>query len=185
VERWITLRMQAARATGNTHFHYFLFSDTPTTPHPTFTTPPSALVLLPPLLLPPSVVWRWVGGCRYGVVTDNQKGSGKPVVQGPSDPAPGFYVSSTSYQDPTKKATDPRRYVDASTVPYAVLPSNLQSAKVKGGAKMGDYATIINPKTGAVCVRCAVLRRAVLCCAVPCCALLTRPCIGWGRVNGR
>jgi Fungal chitosanase of glycosyl hydrolase group 75 len=35
-------------------------------------------------------------GNWYGIVTDNQKASGNPVVQGSSDPAPGFYISSTA-----------------------------------------------------------------------------------------
>jgi len=84
-------------------------------------------------------------GNWYGIVTNNNRPSGTPIIQGPNDPAPGFYVSSTSLADGTKKSVDPRRYVDASTVPYVVLPSQLQKT---GGAKMGDIATVINLKTG-------------------------------------
>ena len=89
-------------------------------------------------------------GNWYGIVTHNGKKNGDPVVQKASDPAPGYHVSSTSLADKTKHAHDPRRYVDASTVPYIVLPPKAQKQKNPGGASLGDFAAVVNMKTGKV-----------------------------------
>src|SRR5271165_3204735 len=37
-------------------------------------------------------------GNWWALATVNGKSSGKPVIQGPSDPAPGFYVSTTALE---------------------------------------------------------------------------------------
>src|ERR1019366_5819990 len=47
--------------------------------------------------------------------------NGEPFVQGPGDPFPGYYVSSTALADRTRPVRDPLRYVDASNIPYVVL----------------------------------------------------------------
>ena len=45
-----------------------------------------------------------------------------PVVQGPEDPAPGYYVSQTAFEDESvENQRDPRRYVDATKINYVVL----------------------------------------------------------------
>lgn len=82
-------------------------------------------------------------GNWWALVTDNGKPSGNPIVQGPGDPAPGYYISKTSLENKTYKSTDPRRYVDSESVPYMVLPPQVKDA---GGAKLGDMATVINTK---------------------------------------
>jgi hypothetical protein len=46
-------------------------------------------------------------------------------------------------EDPTFSRVDPRRYVDAEHIPYIVLPSGLGA-----GTGLGDYAVVINRKTG-------------------------------------
>jgi hypothetical protein len=71
--------------------------------------------------------------------------NGKPVIQGPNDPAPGFFVSTTSLEDTTKAVTDPRRYVDSETISYIVLPPVLVGS---GKARLGDFAVVINKKNG-------------------------------------
>jgi hypothetical protein len=71
--------------------------------------------------------------------------NGKPHIQGPDDPAPGFFVSMTSLEDTTKAVTDPRRYVNSEEIPYIVLPPVL---KGNGKAKLGDLAVVINKKKG-------------------------------------
>jgi uncharacterized membrane-anchored protein YhcB (DUF1043 family) len=81
---------------------------------------------------------------NWTVPTDNGLPNGKPIIQSAKDPAPGFYVSSTSLQDPNRDRTDPRRYVNAEAVNYIVLPP-----EVNLGAKLGDFAVIIRPETGA------------------------------------
>lgn len=56
-------------------------------------------------------------GNWYGIVTEG----GTPIVQTANDPAPGFYVSATSYEWPTFPKNDPRRYVDSESVAYIVV----------------------------------------------------------------
>jgi hypothetical protein len=85
-------------------------------------------------------------GNWWALVTDTGKKTGKPVVQGPTDPAPGFYISMTSLQDKTKNRVDPTRYVDSSSIPFYVLPGNKTN-----GAALGDFGYVINPKNGKAC----------------------------------
>jgi hypothetical protein len=78
-------------------------------------------------------------GHWFGIVTDDH---GKPVVQRTRDPAPGFYVSATSLvQRGTFAAGDPRRYVDASAIPFFVLPG---PALHTGHARLGDFGAVWN-----------------------------------------
>ena len=70
---------------------------------------------------------------------------GVPFIQGPDDPFPGYYVSCTALTDRTKSQTDPARYVDASKIPYIVLPGNLAR---EAGARLGDFAVVTNTRNG-------------------------------------
>jgi hypothetical protein len=83
-------------------------------------------------------------GNWWALVTDNGKSTGKPVIQKETDPDPGFYISMTALEDTTKGRTDPKRYVDSSTIPYVVLPSDVMT-RLK--AKMGDFAVVIKSET--------------------------------------
>ena len=82
-------------------------------------------------------------GHWYGIATANGLSSGQPIIQGVDDPAPGFYVSTTSLYDPSRAWDDPRRYVDAEAIPYIVLPQG-----PRGGAAVGDFALVINQTNG-------------------------------------
>jgi hypothetical protein len=84
-------------------------------------------------------------GHWFGVVTDTGKPDGKPVKQGANDPAPGFYVSATALVHGERPVRDPRRYVDASTIPYVVLSPGVRR---RGGARLGDLATVWNRRNG-------------------------------------
>lgn len=64
-------------------------------------------------------------GNWYGLVTDQH---GNPVVQGPNDPEPGYYVSATAYQWPNESRTSPRRYVDSEKVPFIVVSPLIRKA---------------------------------------------------------
>jgi glycosyl hydrolase group 75 (putative chitosanase) len=78
-------------------------------------------------------------GHWFGIVTDTH---GRPVVQGARDPAPGFYISATSLTNKGHtRDDDPRRYIDASAVPYIVLPP---AALHAGQARLGDIAAVFN-----------------------------------------
>jgi hypothetical protein len=67
---------------------------------------------------------------------------GKPIVQGPSDPCPGFFVSQTALGDHSRLITDPRRYVDAVAVPYISLPPQFEHF-----AGLGDLAVVLRGST--------------------------------------
>jgi hypothetical protein len=77
-----------------------------------------------------------------GIITDRD---GNPLVQQEGDPFPGYYISCTSLSDETRKFTDPTRYVDASKIPYVVLPEDVAD---RGGARLGDFAVVKNLRNG-------------------------------------
>jgi hypothetical protein len=67
-------------------------------------------------------------GNWWGIATHNGKSSGTPVIQGPSDPAPGYYVSTTSLVDGTKDPKSQRRYANSETIPFMVIPGEKNSS---------------------------------------------------------
>lgn len=86
-------------------------------------------------------------GNWWGIVTDNGQPNGEPVIQRSNDPFPGYYISKTALEDPTKPKNNPTRYVDASKIPYIVLPPQLTLRNGRNvGANLGDMAVVINAK---------------------------------------
>jgi glycosyl hydrolase group 75 (putative chitosanase) len=77
-----------------------------------------------------------------GIITDRD---GEPLIQQEGDPFPGYYISCTTLSDQTKRFTDPTRYVDASRIPYVVLPQDVAD---RGGAQLGDFAVVVNLRNG-------------------------------------
>jgi len=77
-------------------------------------------------------------GNWWALVTDDGKPSGNPIIQSDSDPAPGFYVSTTSLQNSSMSREDPRRNVNAESINFLVLPGKLGL-----GTKLGDFGVII------------------------------------------
>jgi len=75
-----------------------------------------------------------------------QDAAGNPLVQGPDDPFPGYYISCTSLADRTKRPLDPTRFVDASKIPYVVLP---REVAWESGTRLGDLAVVMNRRSGA------------------------------------
>jgi hypothetical protein len=94
-------------------------------------------------------------GNWFGVVTDTGKKDGTPVKQNASGPAPGAFVSATSYRWPTLARIDPLAYVDAASVPYIVLPSHWRKLAV--GVVLGCKATVEDTKTGKILKATGVL----------------------------
>jgi len=82
-------------------------------------------------------------GNWWGIATSNGKASGKPVIQGVGDPAPGFYVSTTALEIAGFTETQQQRYINASIVPFIVLPSGFGC-----GTKLGDLVFCYNVETG-------------------------------------
>ena len=67
-----------------------------------------------------------------------------PVVQGPHDPAPGYYVSQTAFEDESvENERDPRRYVDATKINYVVLGHQARRL----GARLGDFVAVYSRRT--------------------------------------
>jgi Fungal chitosanase of glycosyl hydrolase group 75 len=85
-------------------------------------------------------------GDWYGVVTDTGRSSGEPIIQGLGDPAPGYHVSATTLEDPSKARIDPKRYVNAEEIPFFVLPGNKTL-----GARLGDFGFVVNSANGQGC----------------------------------
>ena len=83
-------------------------------------------------------------GNWWALVTDSGRPNGSPLIQTASDPAPGFYISTTSLQDSNCDRKDPRRYVNAEAISFVVLPG-----RIGLGVKLGDFAVVIRPATGA------------------------------------
>lgn len=79
-------------------------------------------------------------GNWYGIACDHQ---GTPFIQQDSDPAPGYYVSTTALEDPSKALRDPARYVNSETIPFVVIPSS-----PKFGIVLGDVGFALNLGTG-------------------------------------
>jgi hypothetical protein len=88
-------------------------------------------------------------GNWWALVTDSGKPTGNPVIQGPGDPAPGFYVSTTALADPSlRDERNPKKYVDAAVVPYIVLPGHHQGSHLSSKLRLGDVALVTDGKTG-------------------------------------
>jgi hypothetical protein len=81
-------------------------------------------------------------GSWWGVGVDK---NGEPLIQTSDDPSPGYFVSVTDLPDATKAAIDPTRYVDASRIPYIVLPDG---PGAQTGAHLGDFAIVFNLQDG-------------------------------------
>ena len=82
-------------------------------------------------------------GDWYGIVTDD---SGEPIIQA-DGPHKGFYVSPTTLADHKKRASDPARYVDSSSVPYISLPKHPHPKEPRHPAEPGDFAAVYYPRT--------------------------------------
>jgi Fungal chitosanase of glycosyl hydrolase group 75 len=81
-------------------------------------------------------------GHWYALAKDDD---GEPYVQGDGAAFPGYYVSTTALSDRTKEADDPGKYVDASKIPYIVLPHAFAREM---GAHLGDFAVVLNLRNG-------------------------------------
>jgi hypothetical protein len=81
-------------------------------------------------------------GTWEGLAKDHD---GQPIIQGPDDPFPGYYISATALADRSKPANDPTRYVDASRIPFVVLPGGMARQL---GARPGDFAVVFNQRNG-------------------------------------
>jgi hypothetical protein len=75
----------------------------------------------------------------YGLATDAPrcKPSGTPLIQSASDPAPGFYVSTTTMTNPAiHDCRRPGNYVDASSIPYVALSPLVATVDIEHGGRL-------------------------------------------------
>lgn len=93
-------------------------------------------------------------GNWWALATDDATPAGTPLVQGAGDPAPGYYVSTTSLYDPVRAYGDPRRYVDSEAVPYVALPAPFTEAL---GCRLGDLAWVERTSLGGTVHRSAAI----------------------------
>ena len=82
-------------------------------------------------------------GKIVGYLTKNDDGR-TPIIQGPNDPCPGFYISTTSYADKNNdRHEDPRRYVNAAEINYTLLATVAKNA----GVRCGDFCVAHSLRT--------------------------------------
>jgi hypothetical protein len=76
----------------------------------------------------------------YIMVTDPSNPHRRiPAVQGPNDPFPGHYISTTAFQDSlNSNRLDPRKYVDSSKINYVVRGREAEDH----GVHLGDFVAV-------------------------------------------
>ena len=68
----------------------------------------------------------------------------RPIVQGPRDPFPGYYISQTAFVDiENQNERDPRRYVDARNINYVVRGNAVR----RRGVRVGDFVSVYSKRT--------------------------------------
>lgn len=82
--------------------------------------------------------------CFFAMATN---ANGRPIIQGASDPRPGFFVSTTALRQPGEGVRTPQAQLDSNTVPFAVIPSTWQSTG-RPGPKLGDFGVAFRRSTG-------------------------------------
>ncbi|HVN93661.1 MAG TPA: hypothetical protein VMT38_08195 [Terracidiphilus sp.] len=76
-----------------------------------------------------------------GYLTDDKHW---PILQGPNDPFPGYYISQTAFTDPANEnERDPRSYVDARKINYVVRGNKAR----RRGVKVGDFVAVYSKRT--------------------------------------
>jgi hypothetical protein len=69
---------------------------------------------------------------------------GRPILQGPKDPFPGYYISQTAFSDiENQNERDPRCYVDARNINY-VVRGNVARRR---GVQVGDFVSVYSKRT--------------------------------------
>ncbi len=82
-------------------------------------------------------------GKIVGYLTKNDDGR-TPIRQGAGDPFPGFYISTSGYENKDiPRTTDPRRYVNAAEINYTLLARAARDA----GVRLGDFCVVHSLRT--------------------------------------
>jgi hypothetical protein len=76
-----------------------------------------------------------------GYLVDDKQ---RPILQGPKDPFPGYYISQTAFTDlANPNERDPRSYVDARYINYVVRGNNAR----RRGVEVGDFVAVYSKRT--------------------------------------
>jgi hypothetical protein len=76
-----------------------------------------------------------------GYLVDERR---KPILQGPKDPFPGYYISQTAFADAANhNERDPRSYVDARNINYVVRGDEAR----RRGVKVGDFVAVYSERS--------------------------------------
>ena len=76
-----------------------------------------------------------------GYLMDDKR---RPILQGPKDPFPGYYISQTAFTDVANhNERDPRGYVDARNINYVVRGNDAR----RRGVKVGDFVAVYSKRT--------------------------------------
>jgi hypothetical protein len=76
-----------------------------------------------------------------GYLMDDKR---RPILQGPEDPFPGYYISQTAFTDVANhNQRDPRGYVDARNINYVVRGNDAR----RRGVKVGDFVAVYSKRT--------------------------------------
>jgi len=81
-------------------------------------------------------------GDWWAVVTDTGESTGNPVRQVAGDPFPGLYIAMTSLANESLPDKNPRKWIDATKIPYWVMPDKA-SFRQATGAKLGDVGLVV------------------------------------------
>lgn len=84
--------------------------------------------------------------CFFAMATQPD---GKPIIQGPNDPKPGYFVSTTALQQPGVDKRTPQAQLDSNVIPFVVIPRQWEQSATPG-AKLGDFAVVLRKSTGDV-----------------------------------
>jgi hypothetical protein len=82
--------------------------------------------------------------CFFAMATD---ASGAPLIQGTTDPKPGYFVSTTSLKQPGQSSRTPQAQLDSNTVPFAVIPTTWQRSG-QPGPRLGDFGVAYRRSNG-------------------------------------
>lgn len=82
--------------------------------------------------------------CFFAMVTG---ADGVPIIQGATDPKPGYFVSTTALHQPGENVRTPQAQLDSNTVPFAVIPGNWQRSG-EPGPKLGDFGVAYRRSNG-------------------------------------
>ncbi|MDT4292020.1 glycoside hydrolase family 75 protein [Methylomonas sp. MO1] len=82
--------------------------------------------------------------CFFAMATDAK---GIPIIQGPTDPKAGYFVSTTALHQPGENLRTPQAQLDSNTVNFAVIPGNWQRSG-NPGPKLGDFGVAYRRSNG-------------------------------------